>query len=94
MAKYRNVKAAFLRESGEWIGRDVVFEPTDAELRQYSYKLVAEPVEIEAPQASTEESSLKWPMVMAPALYLRLHPEGPHAAQARRLVKEGETSAD
>jgi hypothetical protein len=93
MKKYRNVRAAFLREDGTWIGKDIVFEPTSAELAQYSYKLVPEP-EVEEPQQSTEESALTWPMRMDPALYLKLHPIGPHAELAKKLVKEGESSGE
>jgi hypothetical protein len=93
MKKYRNVRAAFQREDGTWIGKDIVFEPTAAELVQYSYKLVPEP-EAEEPQQSTEESSLSWPMRMDPALYLKLHPTGPHAELAKKLVKEGESSGE
>jgi hypothetical protein len=96
MAKYRNTGAPWTREDGTVIWIDAVFEPTEQELAMFSYKLKSEPAEevAEESESSTEETAQTWPMVMRPDLYLKLHPTGPHAELARRLVKEGETSGE
>jgi hypothetical protein len=47
------------------------------------------PVE-EAPAEEEEEEVVptEWTLAMKPALYLRLHPNGPHAELAQKLVNE------
>lgn len=72
----------------------MVAEPTDNELARRRYKLraVVEGVE-PLPPPPVMEGPLPWPLQMNPKIYLRLHPEGQHAAQARELVEAAEQQA-
>jgi len=59
----------------------------------------AEPVEVSepTPPVSAGETALRgprWHMIMKPELYLKLHPNGPHADLAREVLGVGDAAHD
>lgn len=95
MTLYENTGAPFSRPDGTRIESGGVFEPTAEELGRRRHKLrplgpqVAEP---QPPPLPESEPVVGWPLKMAPERYLQLHPDGPHAAQARTLAQPPVTS--
>lgn len=94
---YMNHGAPFFREDGSQIVRWQVFEPTSQELARMSYKIklytgpAPDPDQLPKPPAPKQpaiEWGGEWPLRMAPDLYLQLHPDGPNAELAKRLLDE------
>ena len=99
MRKYRNTGAPIPRDDGTTVARGAVFEPTDAEIDQLRYKLRAVEGEgggtVPGPGSEGKVTTTVdgWPLRMTPQVYLRLHPDGPHASRARELVEADEAEA-
>lgn len=98
-----NIGATFGRRDGTRARRGQTFLPTAEELRRFKYKLrpidprtrplVLSPRAVDpAVPAAPEAPVMEWPMRMAPALYLQVYPDGPHAALAQKLIGEQEDS--
>jgi len=91
---YRNTGAPFKRSDGSVVNKGDIFVPTPQELSRRRYKL--HPVEVTPEQVAYISTDppipapklARWALRMAPETYLKLHPTGPHADQARALVDE------
>lgn len=46
----------------------------------------------QVPSMRLVDAIAEWPLAMAPQMYLKLNPDGVHAAQARKIVGEGAES--
>jgi hypothetical protein len=101
--RWQNMGAPFPRDDGRtMVARGEVCTVTPRELRLWGYKL--QPVtgdagvdpeagEAAADTAGAEGATSAWPLKMAPALYVALHPEGQHAARARELMAAADVAA-
>ena len=93
MIQYRNTGAQFTRDNGsKWLHNEI-HTPTENELKRRVYKLRPAPGEVETPRTAQVvatpdniEGEEKWILTMRPDVYLKLHPEGGHAALAKRML--------
>lgn len=92
----RNEGAPHHREDGEVIDAGEEFDATADELTRYAYKLkvVEEPPPLWADTQEVQIESQEWVLQMQPELYLRVYPQGAHAALARRIVERGESNGE
>ena len=83
--RYTNVGPAFPRDAGGRVERGEIFEPTERERRVWGFQLQAvKPEPKVLPVASGTHA--EWPMQMSPEKYLKIAPNGDHAALARALT--------
>jgi hypothetical protein len=93
MPQYENIGASpWRRESGVLVPPGGTFEATGREhdriQRRLMYQRRVRLVDnVNSPSVASPPTVLNnWPLKMLPRIYLKLHPEGKHAARARELV--------
>lgn len=97
MTFYRNTGAPIPRDTPDggliFVPKGAVFEPTPREIKQFAYKIVEvgeepKPTDVMAPAMPAPLPTLppEWPLSMRPELYVKIHPEGKHAALARIIL--------
>lgn len=85
-----NTGAPFHREDGSVVERGEQFDATEDELRRMAYKIRPCAKPEEPKPAEDWQQNPEWPLVLSPRLYLRMSPDGPYAALARRLTGQEE----
>lgn len=98
--KYENTGAPHHRPDGSVVETGAVFEPTERELLTWGRKFKLVDGQDDAPKMGTNVPTTtatgkpvlppvtdkRWKLSMHPDLYLKLHPEGTHAATARAVL--------
>lgn len=96
--KYENMGAPHHRPDGSIVDTGQVFEPTERELLTWGRKFrlvegqavpesgTTVPTSTQATKPSERVPDSRWKLTMHPDLYLKLHPDGVHAATARLVL--------
>ncbi|KKL19136.1 hypothetical protein LCGC14_2468500 [marine sediment metagenome] len=90
--RYRNTGAPFRRVDGSVWGRGMVSVPTEVELARRAYKLRLEPTTL--PTLPPPSDPDVWTLYMSAEQYIKLHPKGPHAPLARRVLEAKEVETE
>jgi len=91
MARYKNVSAApWRRADGTLVPPGAVFAATPREheriQRRPTYQSRLELQVDGSGPAAVREAKEVWPLKMSPEMYLQLHPKGPNAALAKKML--------
>lgn len=91
MPRYKNLGGPWRRGPNQTVPHGGVFEATPREHARFIRRGLRGRFELVSGRqaANVPPPPGAWPLKMAPAMYLKLHPKGQHADKARELLGKG-----